>query len=234
MTSLRLAICDDDGAERQRLLAWVEQWAATRHLAVQSACYSSAEAFLFAQEGGQAFDILLLDIEMAQMSGIALARHIRKTDRRAQILFITSHFEFIGEGYEVDALNYLVKPVKPEKLYEVLSRAVQRLSMERRTVIVKCENETVRLYEDEILYAEAFLHDISIHTAAREYRVRESISAFAGRLGDGFFRVHRSYLTALAHVVRISRGEVELDNGAVLPLSRGQYDALNRAFIDQG
>ena len=94
-----------------------------------------------------------------------------------------------------------------------------------------CEGETVKLYEAEVLYAESFLHDLVIHARTGEYRIRETISSFVQRLSEDFFQTHRSYLVNLRAIVRIGRTSVTLENGAALPLARGKYDAVNRAFI---
>ena len=177
--------------------------------------------------------ILLLDVEMPGMSGIDLAKRLRGAGCRAEIIFITSHFECMAEGYEVDALHYLVKPVPAEKLRTVLDRAAARLAVEPPSVVIACEEGNVKLYESELLYAESFLHDLVLHTTGPDYRIRESISAFAGRLSADFFRTHRSYLVNLKAVVRIGRTSVLLRGGAEVPLARGKYDAINRAFIDR-
>ena len=99
--------------------------------------------------------------------------------------------------------------------------------------MIACEKGNVKLYESELLYAESFLHDLVLHTTGPDYRIRESISAFAGRLSADFFRTHRSYLVNLKAVVRIGRTSVLLRGGAEVPLARGKYDAINRAFIDR-
>ena len=80
---------------------------------------------------------------------------------------------------------------------------------------------------------EAFLHYISIHTKEKEYKIKESISSFEKRLTDDFFRIHRSYLVSLKALTRISRTEVAIEGGTLLPLARGKYDAVNRAFIER-
>ena len=165
------------------------------------------------------------------MSGIDLAKQIRKGNKRVEIVFITSHFEFYGEGYEVDALHYLIKPVNREKLCSVLDKAVEKLAVEPPSVVITCEGETVKLYEDEILYAESFLHYISIYTTGKEYKIKKNLSTFAEELSDCFYRVHRSYLVNLKAVVRISRTSVVLKGNTELPLARGKYDDINEAYI---
>ena len=229
----QIAICDDDETQLQLLHSLVSLWSRRSGHPCEIHSFPSGEAFLFAFDENSCYDILLLDIEMDGISGIGLARHIRRERHRAEIIFITSHFEFISEGYEVDALHYLTKPVPEEKLAQVLDKAVSRLSVEPPSLVITCEDETVRLYEKDILYAEAFLHYLSIHTVKKEYRIRENISSFEKRLSDDFFRVHRSYLISLKHVVGISRTSVTLEGNVELPLARGKYDAVNRAFIQR-
>lgn len=231
--SLCIAICDDETAQIEYLEQAVRTWRKNTGISCEIRTFASAEAFLFAYGFGKACDILLLDVELGDLSGLTLARRIRNDRCRTEIIFITSHFEFISEGYEVDALHYLVKPVLPAKLAEVLTKAVARLSVEPPSVTFSSEGETIRLYESDILYVEAFLHYLSVHTKQREYRVKESLSSFAGRLGDDFFRVHRSYLVSLKHIIRISRTAVRLENETELPLARGKYDDINRAFIER-
>ena len=148
-----------------------------------------------------------------------------------EIIFLTSYFEFAGEGYEVDALHYLLKPVAEGKMLDVLAKAAEKLAAEPPFVVITCEGETLKLYETDILYVEAFLHYISIHTRDKEYKIKESISAFEEKLGEDFFRIHRSYLVSLKCIIRISRTTITLESGMQLPLARGKYDEVNRAFI---
>lgn len=228
-----IAICDDDETQLQTLHTQISKWSQCSGHPCEIHSFPSAEAFLFAYEDDKTCDILLLDIEMNGISGISLARRIRREHHRAEIIFITSHFEFISEGYEVDALHYLTKPVPEEKLTAVLNKAAERLGKEPPHIIISCEGETLKLYEEDILYVESFLHYISIHTTEKEYRIKENISAFEKRLSADFFRIHRSYLVSLKYIVRISRSVVTLEGNVELPLARGKYDEINRAFIAQ-
>ena len=227
----QIAICDDEREQLQALEALVVSWGAENGHTCDVCSFTSAEEFLFEYEDDKAYDILLLDVEMSNISGIELARRIRKDNNRAEIIFITSHFEFAGEGYEVDALHYLIKPVAGEKLRQVLNKAAERLAVEPPWVVINFEGQTVKLYESEILYIEALQHYISIRTTAGEYKIKENLSAFAERLSDNFYRVHRSYLVSLKQIKRISRTAVWVGTEE-LPLSRGKYDDINRAFIE--
>lgn len=227
----KIAICDDEKEQSDYLAQTVSEWAGEQH-SVSIKLFPSAEAFLFEYENNNIFDILLLDVEMNTITGIDLAKQIRKKDKHAEIVFVTSHVEFMGEGYEVDALHYLLKPVKKEKLLWVLDKAAERLLIEPPSVLIHCGGETVKLMETDILYVESFLHYIVIHTVNGEYKIKESISTFEKKLSKAFFRIHRSYIASLVHIIRISRTEVTIEGNITLPLSRGLYDDVNRAFIE--
>lgn len=226
----RIAICDDEQNQIEYITSIVASWSAHEGHGCEIRTFASAEAFLFEYEEDKAYDILLLDVEMKNMNGIELAKRIRKDNNRAEIIFITSHFEFVGEGYEVDALHYLIKPISVEKLTQVLTKAAEKLSVEPPSVVISCEGETVKLYESDILYVESFLHYIVIHTKDNEYKIKENISVFENKVSDVFYRIHRSYLVSLKYITRISRTSVNIGN-TELPLSRGKYDDINRAFI---
>ncbi len=228
----RIILCDDSPDAVEDISAMVQAWSEQTRNPVRLYPFPSAEAFLFHYAEDRSCDILLLDVEMKAVSGIDLAREIRKTDRRAEIIFITSHAEFWDAGYEVDALHYLTKPVSPEKLWTVLTKAASILAEESPSVLFACDAGTVRLKEEDILYIESSLHYLTVHTATDTYTLKESLSAFENRLSTGFFRVHRSYLASLRHITRISRTSVILRGGVELPLSRGNYDAVNRAYIE--
>ena len=226
----RVAVCDDDPRQAEKLAAAAADWAAETGRACETAAFPSAEAFQF-DDG--AWNILLLDVEMPGMSGVELARRLRAAGSRAQIVFITSHPEFFAEGYEVDALHYLLKPAAREKLFAVLEKAAARLEEEPASLLIVCEGETLKLYERDLLYVEAQAHETVLRTIRGVYRIRESFSSLVTRLSADFFQTHCSYFVSLKHVRRIARASVTLDDGTAVPLARGKYDAVNRAYIER-
>ncbi len=229
---IKIAICDDERAEIAYLTALVGKWGAERGIAVRLSSYESAESFLFAFEDEKAVDILLLDIQMKEMDGVALARLIRRDDETVQIVFITGYPDFIAEGYDVSALHYLMKPVKEDKLLEVLDKAISHLQKTPRIIIFPKTGGDIKINADDIIYAEVLSHTVSLYLEKGKEEFGVRISDMEDLLGDGFFKCHRSYIVSMKYVRRVTKTAMVLTDGREIPLSRNLYDAANQAFIN--
>ena len=228
---LNIAICDDEQNQIEYLKEILQTWLGrTRHIAEISA-FPSAEAFLFEYSENQNFDVLLLDIEMSGMNGVELARKLRKQTDALQIIFVTGYDEYISDGYDVAALHYLMKPVKKEKLFSVLDRAVENLGHKEESLVLETENGVLRVNFSEIMLAEAKGHDTVLTLASGKETAKIGINDLEKKLDTSFVRSHRSYLVGLRHITRITKTDVILDNGALIPLSRRMYAVVNQKFI---
>jgi DNA-binding LytR/AlgR family response regulator len=227
LNKIRIAICDDEISQIKYLTNFVNRWAQKTKNPVEIRGFPSAEAFLFAME---TFDVLLLDIQMGGQNGMELAKKLRAQGERAAIIFITGYADFVYEGYSVDALHYLMKPVDENKLYETLNKAINVFNKPTAYLMFESENGPVRLAVSDLLYAESFGHKMELNTLTKKYITRMRIHEFQAY--ENLYRCHRSYVINLLHVRRVARTEAALDNGASVPVSRRLYDGLNRAFVD--
>lgn len=228
-----VAICDDAAADRAYLEALVRRWAAQRGHTVWLKIYPSAESFLFAYEEDKDLQILLLDIEMGAMDGVTMARTLRRDNDAVQIIFITGYSDYIADGYEVEALHYLMKPVAEQKLDAVLDRAAEKLGRNARVLLVECPGEVVRLPLYQIRWAEVQGNYVTIH-AKTDCTVKRTLGQLEEELGGDFFRLGRSALVNLGYVARVTKTAVTLNDGTQVPLPRGAYERLNRAIIQRG
>ena len=229
---LKIAICDDERAEIAYLAGLVREWACGRGVDARILDFANAESFLFAYEDDSSADILLLDIQMGGMDGVALAKAIRKANKEIQIVFVTGYMEYIADGYDVEALHYLLKPVTEEKLFAVLDRAMAKLARNERALYISHAGENTRIPLYEIRYIEVFHNYATIH-ATSDHMVRKTLVELEKELDDGFFRTGRSHIVNLRYVRKITKIEAFLSDGAAIPLSRGSYEALNRAMIER-
>lgn len=228
----QIAICDDESIICNLLEEMVRKWAKNHHIQVKIEVFSSSESFLFTYEEDKGFDILLLDIEMPGMNGVDLAQIIRNKNKSIQIIFITGYMDYIAQGYDVEALNYLLKPVHEEKLFEVLKKAKDRISISEKILFIELAGEMVQIPLHSIFYVEVARNYISIHTLEGKYTRKQTLTDLEKELDERFFRAGRSFLVNLMHIKRTSKSEVELKNGEIIPLSRGRYEAINQAIIN--
>lgn len=226
----RLAICDDNQADVIYLSSFLEKWAEKEEKSLKIESFPSAETFLFQYEEEKSFDILLLDIEMGDMNGIELARKIRRENHSVQIIFITGYMEYIAEGYDVEALHYLLKPVTEEKLYGVLDRAAERLKSKEKELCLTLPGSVTRIALCEIRYLEVRRNYVTIH-GVEDYTVKKTLNELEEELDGSFCRTGRSYIVNLHFVKKITRTQVILKDGREIPLSRNCYEKMNRAVI---
>ena len=226
---LTIAICDDNENQIKELRRLLDEWMADKPFALIIDEYISAESFLFSYPD-KCCDLLLLDIEMKRLNGMELAKKLRSEGDMLPIVFITGYSDYMSEGYEVEALHYLLKPVDKAKLFAVLNRYIKRRTPENE-VMIKCEDKTLRISPDTIMYCEAVGKKTHIHTKEQVMICETGIGNFSSNLGSDFIRCHRSYIVNLRYVRSIGKTEIALDNGEIVPLSRRLYKEVNNEFI---
>ncbi len=229
--AMTIAVVDDDDRQKEYLIKLIKKWADSRSIAADVCGYGSAEAFLFDYEG-KPVNLLLLDIEMRGQNGMELAKRLRARGDSLPIVFITGFADYMNEGYDVEALHYLLKPLDDEKLVKVLDRYAERKADVAGELVVDTENGSMHLNPAELMYAEAFgricrlyMHDgrkIDAHAGIGELRERLSTGEFVG--------CHRSYIVNLRYVRTIGRTCLTLDNGEQIFVSRRLYGEVSKAF----
>jgi len=229
---MKIVICEDELAIAEQITKLVQGWASFHGQAVQITHFKNAEAFLFAYEDDKSADLLLLDIQMGEMDGMALARKIREDNEKVQIIFITGISDYVAEGYDVSAVHYLLKPINEEKLYGALDKATANLSKPKRTIAIDTANGIALVAVDDIAYIEALNHELAISTKEGAISCKMPLYKLEGIISDErFVQIHRSYLINLAHIKRVTRTDVVLDNGVTLPLSRRLHKDVNSALM---
>ena len=174
----------------------------------------------------------MLDIQMPGRDGLALAREVRREDRGLPIVFVTGYSDHMGEGYEVAALHYLLKPVDEEKLFSCLDRALGAKEREQPLLLQDEEGQTRRVYQRDIKLLEASLHWVEFFHTGGSFRVKTSFQALMELLNPALFvRCHRSYVVGLRHMAKLGKAALTLDDGTQVPVSRRLFPQVSRAFV---
>lgn len=229
---MRIAICDDEEAQRALVEKYLREWSEIHSIALETVAFSNAEQFLFVWEEDKLYDLLILDIEMGKISGMDLARKVREENEEIPIIFITGYESYMAQGYEVSAMQYLLKPMYKDKLFTVLDR-LQKVRNVETKIPFQMEEGMIFLAPSDIWYVEAVGHYCSLYTVERSYLLRHSFSDALKILGkqNSFVQSHRSYMVNVQHVSAITKTDLIMDNRVKVPISRNSYKAVNQKFI---
>lgn len=251
MATLKALIVDDEPLARMRLAALL---AASDDPPVEVAgeAGDGGEAMAWLNRN-PACDLVLLDIQMPGLSGLQLAGALRQRADAPAIVFVTAHEEHALQAFELEAVDYLTKPVRRERLQAALQRvarlrpAAGTTAQEGPPVIVVTDRGRVqRVPVADVLYLKAELKYVTLRTSEHSYVLDEPLSDLEHRLGERFLRVHRNALVARHAVRALERRAVDGDdggegwavqvapNGEWLAVSRRQLSAVREALADEG
>ncbi len=229
-TGLTVLIVDDERPALDELRYLLEREEAIQTVASASSAAEAVDAMKMKR-----FDAVFLDIEMPAISGLDLARVINAQEpgRRPHVVFVTAFEQHALEAFEVEAVDYVLKPIRPERL----AQAIKRIQAAARPSVpgdepspfgarfgVEVGGKTVFIERTSVIAVEASRDYVRLHTAERAYLVRSPISVLeTAWAASGFVRVHRSFLIAIAHVRELrsdDSGTVLVVGDLEIPVSR--------------
>lgn len=224
---LSIAICEDETYLLEELRKKAEVYLKTRHYPARIHTFTTGEDLLKEQ---RPFDLILLDMVLPGMNGLETAKRLSSKSR---IIFITSYREYAVDAFEVEAVHYLLKPVKEERLYQAMARALIRSGQadDRSLALIK-SGKTQILPIRDILYCEVFDHRVCIHTAQDNYEYSGTLDMLEGKLDGRFFRCHRSYLINMGCVAGQEKGTALVSNGDRVLISRRKQAEFMQRLLD--
>jgi two-component system, LytTR family, response regulator AlgR len=248
----RVLIVDDEALARSRLATLVAECTEPR-CTVAGQCASAQQARQWLSE--YQADIVLLDIQMPGQLGTALAAELQRLPRPPAVVFVTAHEEHALAAFDLDAADYLTKPVKRERLAAALERAARRVPppagakapTQEPVLVVSERGRVARIPLAEVLYLKAELKYVTLRTAGRHWVLDDSLIELEQRLGMRFLRIHRNALVArdavrLLERRRMADNDDEAGGNEIgwavqvapvdewLPVSRRQLGAVREAL----
>jgi two-component system, LytTR family, response regulator AlgR len=233
----RVLIADDEAPARSRLRDLLDDCRAEFPLTIVDEARNGREALEIVSR--EKVDIVLLDVRMPEMDGIEAARHLAGMDRPPAIIFTTAFDTYALKAFEVNAIDYLLKPIRAERLLAALRKA--RAAAPSREALAAAANQPrkhLSVHERgkihlvplaDVLYLRAEQKYVTVRTAAREFLVEESLTRLEEEFGEAFVRLHRNCLVARAAIEGFEKNAQESESGwAVVIRGTGERLAVSR------
>lgn len=230
---MRIAIVEDEDVCAAQMTDYIARYQQEACCQMQVTRYTDGAEIIGSYAGG--YDVILMDIQMASVDGMSAAEEIRKVDADVMIIFITNMAQFAIQGYAVDALDYVIKPISYYMFCEKLRKAQRRMDLRsERYVVIHSKKEQLRkLSAGEIVYIEVRNHALQYHTASDSYVCSGNLKAAERELaGLAFARCNVCYLVNLAHIKRVEQDRLVMDNGDVLAISRAKRAEFMQTLTD--
>lgn len=228
---MKFAICDDEPSMMRdiadHLTSYMEEHQRT---AYSVSCFSCGRSLL---ESGGEFDIIFLDIQMEQPDGMETARLLRRRGDGGLLVFVTVLKECVFDAFEVEAYDYLVKPLDSGRFKRTMDRAVNLLEKRAaKTIAIRRGTACEVVSLSDIVYCEVQGRKIYVHKSSGEIvDYYDKLEDLERCVGKGFFRCHRSYLVNLSYVCGCRGGQVMLPQGEMIPVSRLRERDLTQTLL---
>lgn len=232
--TFNIVVIEDQEMEQKRLIKLLDNWQIYSENALRIATYLSGEEFFEKNKTTDNINLFFLDIELnpdhdnSHMNGMEIAQKLRKEGYANEIVFLTSYKEYVFEGYEVRAFNYLLKPIEIHTLIPCMNAWAEDYN--EHYYFFNDSKSTVKVSFNDILCFTSALHHVEILTKDNIFSVRSTLNKIINDLPDTFVRCHRSSIVNLKHVYRIAGTEITLSNRKKLTISRSYLANVQRKF----
>lgn len=226
-----IALVEDEEAYAKQLKKYIKRYAAESGEQFEVTWFSDGDAIV--EHYRPQFDIILLDIQMKFMNGMETAKAIRKVDQEVVIIFITNMAQYAIQGYEVDALDYILKPIPYFAFSQRLDRAIVRMKKRtRQYMTISIRNSTQKIDIRDIYYVESQAHKLVFHTKMDDYTTSGTLKEIEGKLLDkGFFRCNKGYIVNLEYVDAVQEGCAIVNNEKLL-ISRSRKKDFMKSLVE--
>lgn len=225
---LTIAVVDDDNVCVQQISDFIVRSCEDKHISYTIKSYCDGKDFLDSYK--KQFDVIFLDISMKQIDGLSTAARIRKSDNETLIIFFTQMAQYAIEGYKVNALDFLVKPLDYYSFELVFRKTLKQLKKKQGgSVALEIENGLQIIQQKNIYYVDIYKHYLTYHTSTGDYTVRGTLEDAKKKLDTIlFYQCHRCYLVNISMVTSISKDSIQID-GRRIEVSRSRREGLVHA-----
>lgn len=214
---MKIAVCDDEIRAREQMKEYIENYNCGLDFEIEE--FSSGEDLIFKLRQ-EHIDIIFLDIEMDKIDGIDTAKLIRINDKKAIIIFVSSHKERVFDSFDCEAFNFITKPFTKEKFNDVFTKAIEKYKFLNESLTISWRGTTVELPIEKIKYFESYKKHIIFHTYDGEFQMVANLSDKLKELSSyGFLQIHQGYVVNMNLISRFDGLDIILVDGTKVPMS---------------
>jgi len=233
---LQFAVCDDNIDDLSNYVQLINEYRTSRNTSFQYAVFSSGVELTAALEKGKRFDAYCLDIILPGITGIDVAREVRRFDKTAPIIFLSSSPEYALDSYSVKAVNYVLKPVTKEKLFFALDEVLDQLTAKNEeAIIVKSQEGIQRILISNLVFAEVTGRYVVYHLrSGRAVECVEPFSAVCDNLlkHRRFIKPHRAFIVNMQYIDAIRSNQITLQTLSSVPIAQGKVREIKQQYLD--
>lgn len=230
---IKIGVLDDELSFAEKLQDLLHRWAKEKECLLEIISYLSSETFFLDFESNITFDVMFLDIMMPTgPNGIDVAEIVRKRDSDVIIIFLTSSGDYMNEGYDVNAMQYLIKPIRYPKIEKYMDKAYDLLLHKKPAAyILKSKNSQTRIPFHDILYYTSSVQHIEIQTKDGRYKEWKRLNAVEPILPLEFVRCHRSFIVNIEAVRSIQPRTIVLSNNEIIPIGDSYLQSVKEKWM---
>lgn len=227
--TINALICDDQRPCCDTILQYLLKYCEERNFTCFYDTYTKGEDALSTEKS---YNIAFLDIEINNVSGLDVAKHLKEKNKNVIIFFITEYEKYIDDAMDLFALRFIKKPLDYSRFYSGLDKAIELINEDDVEFYLKDTNKVLKIKSKDIMYVETLDHKTKVVTTNAIYYSSELIEYWNKKLTHiSFYRVHKSYIINLDYVVEYKRNEVKLINGEIIGISYRNQPNFRKYFF---
>lgn len=229
---MRFIICDDDHNMLNLLKSWIKEYMKDQAYQIQT--YDNGVNLLYDMEHDCRKDmtILFMDIKLKNDNGIDVVKELKKRVEIAATIFISGYTEYVEDTFTVEPIYFLVKPLKKESFCQAMKKALEKLEHREKRYILLKKKEIIRIFVDDILYAESEGRKLHLHCGEEKLEYYEKMDQLEAEVGEDFVRCHKSYLVNMKYVRSVGVKEIILLDGRSIPVSRTKVNETKEKVFE--
>lgn len=227
---ISVAICEDESYFLDSISELLNQYLRDKKTEASVMKFSSGEEFMIS---GQDSDIILMDIRLPGQDGMNIMEQLRNNKKNGQVIFISAYQDYVFQAFDVNAINYLLKPIVPIKFFAAIDKAMERIRQNCDNVLLISNGSSFsKIQTKNIYYCEVFNHQVFIHTTTETYRYSGILDSLEEELDDDFFRCHRSYIINMRYVVSKAPDAAYMAGGDKVLISRRKQKEFRQRLLE--